>query len=174
MRFRQAILRRLPLILSWPIVAESIGLHKTHVERARSTALGTELTLWIEPPHSVARVEMVSDLIAVAYGLARVRVIHDPLRADRVTLMLDSSLSIGSVPYPGEGNRVGLPLDPRRMMPIGVDDNGEVVRIRLLGHSVLIGGLPGSGKSLGCRTMLAGLAASRMFVLSALIPRGPN
>jgi len=56
-------------------------------------------------------------------------------------------------------------------MPIGVDDNGEVVFIRLLGHSVLIGGLPGSGKSLGCRTMLAGLAASRDVCLVGIDPK---
>lgn len=153
------------------MVAEQIGLQGTRVTDVSETALGQAVQLRLEPPNSASRVEMVSDQLAVAFGIARVRVLADPQFAHRVTVFLDQQLSIGSVPYEPEHNPVGLPLDPLRPIPIGLDDNGDEVATSFYGQSILIGGNPGSGKSVAMRVILAGLAASRNVCLVGIDPK---
>lgn len=165
------LLQRLPLFISWPLVAEEIGLRGTHVTAVTETALGHAVELELRPNNSVVRVGMMADQIAVAFGIARVRVVADPLYSHRVTVFLDQQLSIGSVPYEREDNPAGLPLDPIRALPIGLDDNGVEVATSFYGQSILIGGNPGSGKSVAMRVILAGLAASRNVCLVGIDPK---
>jgi hypothetical protein len=171
MNFRRWLMQTLPLVISWPIVAEQIGLHGTRVTAVTETALGHAVQLQLQPPNSAARVGMMSDQLAVSFGIARVRVLADPQYAHRVTVLLDQQLSIGSVPYEPEHNPVGLPLDPLRAIPIGLDDNGDEVAASFFGQSILIGGNPGSGKSVAMRVILAGLAASRNVCLVGIDPK---
>lgn len=158
-------------MISWPIVANQIGLQGTRVTDVTETALGHAVHLRLRPPSSVVRVGMMSDQLAVAFGIARVRVLADPQYAHRMTVLLDQQLSIGSTPYQPEHNPVGLPLDPLRAMPIGFDDNGDPIAISFYGQSILIGGNPGSGKSVAMRVLLAGLAASRNVSLVGIDPK---
>lgn len=171
MSVRRWLIQRLPFVISWPMVTTRIGLDGTRVTTVRETALGHALELELDPTTSVVRIGMMADQLAVAFGIARVRVSVNPLYSHRVTVFLDQELSIGSVPYKPEHNPVGMPLDPLRPMPIGLDDNGDQVAIRLYGQSVLIGGNPGSGKSVAMRVLLAGLAASRNVSLVGIDPK---
>jgi S-DNA-T family DNA segregation ATPase FtsK/SpoIIIE len=171
MNFRRWLMQRLPLFISWPLVANQIGLQGTRVTAISETALGHAVELKLQPPNSVVRIGMMSDQLAVAFGIARVRVLADPQYAHRVTVLLDQELSIGSVPYEPEHNPVGLPLDPLRAIPIGLDDNGDEVATSFYGQSILIGGNPGSGKSVAMRVILAGLAASRNVCLVGIDPK---
>ncbi|NNN08384.1 MAG: hypothetical protein HKL85_04220 [Acidimicrobiaceae bacterium] len=171
MSVRRWLMQRLPLVISWPLVAEQIGLHGTRVTAVTETALGHAIELELQPNNSVVRVGMMADQLAVAFGIARVRVLADPLYSHRVTVLLDQQLSIGSVPYQPEHNPVGLPLNPLRAMPIGLDDNGDEVAASFYGQSILIGGNPGSGKSVAMRVILAGLAASRNVCLVGIDPK---
>jgi S-DNA-T family DNA segregation ATPase FtsK/SpoIIIE len=171
MSLRRWLMQSLPLVISWPMVADQVGLHGTRITAISKTALGHAVQLQLRPPNSATRVEMMSDQLAVAFGIARVRVLADPEFAHRVTVLLDQQLSIGSVPYEPEHNPVGLPLDPLRAIPIGLDDNGDGVATSFYGQSVLIGGNPGSGKSVAMRVILAGLAASRNVCLVGIDPK---
>ena len=171
MNFRRWLMQTLPLVISWPIVAEQIGLHGTCVTAVTETALGHAVQLRLRPPNSAVRVATMSDQLAVAFGIARVRVQADRQFAHRVTVFLDQELSIGSVPYEPEHNPVGMPLDPLRALPIGLDDNGDEVAASFYGQSILIGGNPGSGKSVAMRVILAGLAASRNVCLIGIDPK---
>jgi len=165
------LLQRLPLFISWPLVAEQIGLHGTHVTAVTETALGHAVEIELRPNNSVVRVGMMADQIAVAFGIARVRVLADPLYSHRVTVFLDQQLSIGIISYAPEHNPIGLPLNPLRAIPIGLDDNGVKVAMSFYGQSILIGGNPGSGKSVAMRVILAGLAASRNVCLVGIDPK---
>jgi S-DNA-T family DNA segregation ATPase FtsK/SpoIIIE len=171
MNLRLRLVQRLPFIISWPMVVDQIGLDGTKLVAVSETALGHAIQLELQPTNSVARVEMMSDRLAVAFGIARVRVLADPKYAHRVTVMLDQRLSVGSIPYVSEYNPVGLPLDPLRSIPIGLNDSGDVVASSFFGQSVLIGGNPGSGKSVATRVILAGLAASRNVCLVGIDPK---
>jgi DNA segregation ATPase FtsK/SpoIIIE, S-DNA-T family len=171
MTWRSAVLRSLPPVASWHLVTQELGIKGTKLAAAQSTALGRQFDLELVPPCSVEYLEQKSSLIAVAMDVARVRVFPDPLRATRCALMLDDRLSIGTVKYPSAINPIGIPLDARRPLPLGLDDNGWPICHRFFGQSILIGGSPGSGKSMAMRVFLAGLAASRNVRLVGIDPK---
>lgn len=137
-------MQRLPLVISRPLVPNQIDLDRTRVTAVTETTLGHAVQLQLQPPNSVVRIGMMSDQLAVAFGIARVRVLSDPQYANGVTVLLDRQLSIGSVPYEPEHNPIGLPLNPLRAKAIGHDDNGDEVATSFYGQSILIGGNPGS------------------------------
>jgi hypothetical protein len=167
----RALRSRLPLALTWPHVAAKLGLAPTSVRRVNRTPLGCELQLHIGPPLSSVRLGLATREIAAAYGVARVRVVEDPLRADLVSLFLDTQLATASLPYPRDTRAVWLPHSLLTPLPIGIDEAGSVVTIPLLGQGALLGGLPGAGKSLGMRVFLAGLSACRELVLIGIDPK---
>lgn len=171
MTLRAAALQRLPLVVAWHLAAEAVGLRHTRVVDVVETALGHAIEIAISTPTTVADIERVAPAIAVAFGLPRVRVMASTARADRVNLSLDRRLSIGAIPFTEEYNPVGLPLDPLRRFNIGLDDNGDPVRLSPYGQHILIGGNPGSGKSVAVRVFLANLAASRDVQLCGIDPK---
>lgn len=171
MNLRRYIARSLPLYISWHLVAEEIGLRGTKVVAVTETALGHAVELSIRSPNTAVTLGLASHDIAVAFGLARVRVLASPTRADRVTIWLDARLSIGAAAYAPENNSIGMPLDPLRALPIGLDDNGNIVAFSPYGQHILIGGNPGSGKSVAMRVLLAGLAESRNVCLVGIDPK---
>ena len=171
MNIRGQLRRRLSPAISWRGVSGELGLTPSSVSEMRSTPLGVELYLDIAPPLTAARLRVAADQIAVAYGLARVRVVEDLNRADRLSLFLDRLVSIESRAYPEDAESVWFPSSPECPIPIGIDDQGHLVRLRILGHGALIGGNPGSGKSNGLRVILAGLAKARHVKILGIDPK---
>jgi hypothetical protein len=155
---RRWLHQRLPLAVTWPSVSNQLGLAPSTIESITPTPLGVEVHLRVAPPLSAPRFGVASTQLAVAYGVARVRVIEDPLRADRLSLFLDERLVVGALQYPEDTRALWLPTNPSASVPIGIDDQGSAVSVTLLGHGALLGGNPGSGKSNGLRVLLAGLA----------------
>lgn len=163
--------RVLPLRWTWRSVATQVGLEGTKIRGVTPTALGRELQLSLRPPATLSRVQKRADRLAVAYGVARVRVKAHPLRADRVAISLDERLGVGSIAFPIEQNPVGLPLNPLRVFTLGTDDNAQPLGGKFYGHHILIGGNPGAGKSNALRVFLAHLAASRNVSLYGIDPK---
>jgi S-DNA-T family DNA segregation ATPase FtsK/SpoIIIE len=171
MKVSRYLRRRLPIVFTWSNVARVLDLQPSIVESVRPTILGSEVVLRLGPPLNAARVTTCAAQIAVAYGVARVRVIQDAHEADLVRVLFDSQLSIGDVMYPIDQREVWIPSDPSSPMPIGLDDDGEPILISLIGRSALLGGSPGSGKSNGLRVCLAGLASRRHVSLFGIDPK---
>ena len=163
--------QHLPIRMTWPTVARELGLSGTRVRSVKTTKLGIEVELWLTPPTTHATIERVADGIAVAYGAARVRVRMSELRADQVSISIDFARSIGVVSIPDFHDSIGIPLDPLRPFALGVDDNGEIVSGKFYGHHILVGGIPGSGKSNALRVFLAHLSASRNVALFGIDPK---
>lgn len=163
--------QRVPVRMTWPTVARELGLTGTSVRTSRDTQLGIEVELRLTPPTTSAMVTKVADAVAVAYGAARVRVQPSDKRADRVRLLIDFTRSLGVVSLPHFHHPVGLPLDPMRSFELGVNDDGETVSGAFYGHHILVGGIPGSGKSNALRVFLAHLAASRNIALYGIDPK---
>lgn len=163
--------RRLPVRFTWSTVAHKLGLNGTAIRRVRETKLGFEIELRLTPPTTSVVIERVADAIAVAYGAARVRVRPSELRADRVAVSIDFIRSVGIVPLPDFHHPVGIPLDPMRSFALGIDDDGEVVSSKFYGRHILVGGIPGSGKSNALRVFLSHLAASRNVALYGIDPK---
>jgi S-DNA-T family DNA segregation ATPase FtsK/SpoIIIE len=137
----------------------------------RETRLGVAVELRLTPPTTASVVESKSDLVAVAYGAVRVRVRPSDVRADRLLLHIDYTRSVGPVALPDIQHPVGLPLDPLRPFALGIDDDGAAVEGQFYGHHLLVGGIPGSGKSNALRVFLAHLATSRNVVLYGIDPK---
>jgi len=163
--------RRLPLRLSWPRVAKKLGLHGARYRRYQRTPLGAEIELRLVAPTTAKHVEQQAQALAVAYGVPRVRISLDSGRADRATVAIDERLSIGPLPFPDFHHPVGLPLDPLRPFELGIDDHGHPVNLNVYGQHLLVGGIPGSGKSNALRVFLGHLAASRNVVLFGIDPK---
>ncbi len=163
--------QRLPLRATWPTVVRELGLSGTSISKVRQTALGVEVALRLTPPTTCAVVERSADALAVAYGAARVRVQPSVSRADRARVLIDFTRDIGNVTLPDFHHPVGLPLDPMRPFALGIDDDGAVVSGSFYGHHILVGGIPGSGKSNALRVFLSHLAASRNVSLYGIDPK---
>lgn len=171
MTLRAAVLQRLPLVVAWHLAAEAVGLRRTRVVAVVETGLGHAIEIAISTPTTAADIERSAPAIAVAFGLPRVRLMASTARADRVTIWFDAKLGLGVVPFVEADNPVGMPLDPLRKFAIGLDDNGEVVELSPYGQHILIGGNPGSGKSLAMRVFIANLATSRNVQLFGIDPK---
>jgi len=163
--------QRLPLRATWPTVARELGLPGTSISKVKQTALGVEVALRLTPPTTCAVVDRSADALAVAYGAARVRVQPSASRADRVRVLIDLTRDIGNVTLPDFHHPIGIPLDPMRPFALGIDDDGAVVSGSFCGHHILVGGIPGSGKSNALRVFLAHLAASRNVSLYGIDPK---
>lgn len=163
--------QHLPIRITWPTVAHELGLQRTAVRAVKKTRLGQEVYLRLAPPTTRVHLETVAEGIAVAYGAARVRVRPSDHRADHVSLLIDFSLSVGTEALPNFHHPVGMPLNPSRPFPLGIDDEGFEVVGHFYGHHILVGGIPGSGKSNALRVFLAHLAASRNVELHGIDPK---
>jgi S-DNA-T family DNA segregation ATPase FtsK/SpoIIIE len=86
-------------------------------------------------------------------------------------VLIDFTRDIGNVTFPDIHHPIGLPLDPMRPFALGIDDDGAVVTGSFYGHHILVGGIPGSGKSNALRVFLAHLAASRNVALYGIDPK---
>lgn len=171
MNLTVSLRRALPIRCTWLNVAEQIGLAGTRIRRVKKTALGREVHLTLNPPATPSHVQRMAERIAVAYGVARVRILTDPLRADRIALALDEKLGVGFVPLPQDTRPIWLPLDPLRPFFLGIDDNAEPVAGMFYGQHILIAGSPGAGKSNALRVFLAHLSTSRFVALYGIDPK---
>jgi hypothetical protein len=163
--------QRLPIRFTWQAVARELDLLGTSIRSVRETRLGVAVELRLMPPTTASVVESKADSIAVAYGAARVRVRPPEVRADRLVLHIDFTRSVGPVVLPDIQHPVGLPLDPLRLFALGIDDDGAIVEGKFYGNHILVGGIPGSGKSNALRVFLAHLATSRNVALYGIDPK---
>ena len=157
--------------LLWPTVAAEVGLRGTRAVRSRPTRLGWEVTLRLTPPATAQELERQADALATALGIARVRTLPDPARADRIHLALDFEPSLGPVPYPKNRDPVWLPTPAGTPVLLGLDEDGNEVRVSLYGSSLLVGGSPGAGKSTALRAVLTGLACQRHTAIVGIDPK---
>ena len=158
-------------MLLWSIAAEEVGLEGTRATRCDRTPLGWSISIQLAAPTTLRTVASCADALAVAFGVAGVRVAGDPLRADRAQVVLYLRPSIGSVAFPEYRRAVWLPTVAASAVPLGVDEDGAEVSLALYGSSLLIGGSPGSGKSTAMRALLAGLSGHRDTALFGVDPK---
>ncbi len=95
---------------------------------------------------------------------SRVSVEPDTSRGDRAAVVLDWTWKPPGEPYPEPDAQLRLfPPSAFAPLPLGVGRDGQPVGVQLFDRSagaarLLIGGVPGSGKSNALRAVLAGLA----------------
>src|ERR1039458_7717388 len=118
MRFGVRLRQSLPVLFTWPSVAQSLGLDGAGFAGVSDTPLGVRVTLHLRPPVSASNIAAAHERIAAAYGAARVRVEPDPLASDVVCLFFDYALTLSGALYPWDDAPTHPPLNPLRPLPL--------------------------------------------------------
>jgi hypothetical protein len=152
---RTAWLRR-----SWARAAVDVGLaagplRVPRVLRAVRIPAGEALRVRVLRGQSVAALAARADELGACLRLRELRVEADPTDAAiaRVTLVRRDPFELaGPIAWPAlEAESLSL-WEP---VPVGVDEYGEPVAIRLVERNVLVGGEPGAGKSVALSLLVA-------------------
>lgn len=162
--------------LRWPTAAQAARLEATIRWGAVGAYVGeevaTRLPLQLQAGCTQTDVLAASDVLRSFYGCAAVNVTPDPDRGNRCLVALRPNLAPPPTGYPlSLGTPGGItPRSPYEPLPLGVDHDGVTVGIPLFRRelgatSVLIGGVPGSGKSAALRALLASLAMTTATLL---------
>lgn len=129
--------------------------HPSTVKDAEKTAAGDRLTVRLHRGGSVDDLDRNSERLASALGARAVRITRDVGNASfaYVTIARRDPLEVANpISWPfaaAESLSLWQPI------PVGVDDDGEVVYVRLPERNVLIGGEPGAGKSVALSMIVA-------------------
>lgn len=141
-------------ILSLPgILAE----RRPRVRKVTRTTFGDRIELALWRGTSVDDLAKVEGVLAASLGVREVRVVADASHRNLVTLSI-----IRRDPF-GSASLASPLLDVNRFsiwqpIPIGIDEDGEVVTLSLPERNVLIGGEPGAGKSVALSGLVTACA----------------
>jgi hypothetical protein len=117
------------------------------VGRVRDVPAGQLLDVRIPPGLTAVDLEDRAEALAVCLEVRDVRVHRDPDNAARSTVAVvrrDPLAAMGALSWPlADVERCSL-WEP---FPVGVDEDGQPVRVRLPERNVIFGGEPGAGKS---------------------------
>ena len=118
---------------------------------------GVRLTLSLQSGTALHELERLCPYLATHFGVREVRVSADRTNASRVelTICTKDPFEDGPIPWPGITGETASAWDP---ISIGVDRDGKCVAISLIERNLLIGGEPGSGKSVILNVLIAYLA----------------
>lgn len=151
----------------WPTASAALGIDATirqaPFHRAPQANV-TRVPLQLGPGCSVELLEAKAGGLRSALRCAHVNVERDYGRGDRAVLVLGWSWRPEPSGYPPVPMQLGLfPPDACAPLPLGIDLDGEPVTVSLFdrdagANRLLIGGVPGTGKTNALRTILAGLA----------------
>ena len=131
--------------------------HVPKIKGIENTPTGLRLRVRLLVGQSVEDLEKAAPVLAAAANVREVRVLRDPLKAKyaQVTLVSRDPLDVPAIPWANADAEVLSLWDP---IPVGIDEDGQVVYILLPERNVLLGGEPGGGKSAAI-SMLAATAA---------------
>jgi hypothetical protein len=128
-----------------------------YVAKMVRTKVGDQVELALRHGTSIEELQRAEPIIAASLGVRDVRLLVDPARRDHVTLSITRR-------DPFESTTVACPLvnaahfDAWQPIPIGVDEEGEIVTLSLPEHNVLFGAEPGGGKSVALSVLVAAFA----------------
>ncbi len=121
----------------------------------RGVPVGDELAVRVPHGLTVSDVEEEAETLAAILRLREVRVIRDPADGSRATVRLvirDVLSESGPLPWPNlDAARLSL-WEP---IPVGLDEDAHPVVMSLVERNLLVGGEPGSGKSVSASMVLA-------------------
>lgn len=164
--------RQFLAMLRWERAARATGVGAQLRLLSSAIEHGTPRALHVRLAPGSAQSDLVgkAEVLAAVYGCARVEIIGDRLRSDRcLVLLYDTNVPRPCrFPVPEPQMRL-LPPAATEPLPLGHDDRGATVYLPLFGESggttTLIGGVPGTGKSMAIRVLLASLVQTRSAIV---------
>jgi DNA translocase FtsK/SpoIIIE-like protein len=129
------------------------------IRRIHEVPVGERLTVRIPAGSQVPDLEDAAEPIAAFLGVRELRVARDPGNAAvaEVTVVRRDPLA-APLTEPWPWSRAGRLDLWAAGIPVGVDEDGELVCLNLAEKNLLIGGEPGAGKSVGASMLLAAAA----------------
>lgn len=138
----------------------NLGDQAPRIRRIRRCPAGLRLDIAVPGAVAVADIETNADLLASTLKVKGVRVDVDPYRsrADRigVTVVHRDPHTIAAPAWPSLTD--SGPVSVWDGVPVGVDEDGDPVTLTLAYRNVLVGGEPGSGKSVATSQLVAAAA----------------
>lgn len=156
---------------TWREVCQLLGLRDVRMRVVAQTDTQIRAEVTVPPGSTVDTLQGRRAELASAYDVApgAVRVIPDPARARRATLIITTQDVMGQlIPWPG--------LDPAEVgasiadapLTLGVYEDGELFRDEISNRHTLVVGMSGSGKSVYGKIKMLQVAARRdTFVICA-------
>jgi hypothetical protein len=144
-----ALYRRERLERYYGKVFGAIGLNSSTapaVVSQRETRSGAVLDIVVRPRCTATDLAAMAEPLAVALGVAQVRVRQDPDVARWAQLVLVQRDALAEPPVMWPWTRQAL-TNLWGGVPLGYDEDNELVVLHLAGHHLLLGGEPGAGKS---------------------------
>jgi hypothetical protein len=133
------------------------GATSPAVVSQRLTPSGAVLDIVVSPHCTATDLATLTEPLAVALGVARVRVREDPGAARRAQLVLVQRDPLAERPKPWPWTRLAQ-TNLWGGLPLGYDEDNELVVLQLAGHHLLLGGEPGAGKSNALSLVVAAAA----------------
>jgi hypothetical protein len=158
-----AVLHRSHLRRRWALACRHAELanrndHTPRITRAGLVPSGELLHVRMPAGSAVADLERAAEPVAAFLEARELRVTKDPgnARYARVVVVRRDPLAeLAGLPWPN----LGAPrLSAWEPIPVGIDEDGQLVTVHLVERNVLLGGEPGGGKSVG-QSMLTATAA---------------
>jgi FtsK/SpoIIIE family len=134
------------------------------VEATESIPAGRRLQLRLPPGLTAELLEEAGESMAAAIGARDIRVVREPSNASlaHVSVLFSDPLSVPAPPWPVPRGSLWEPLS------LGVDEDGNPVRIALPERNLLLGGEPGAGKSVALSLFIAAAALDLSVTLTLL------
>jgi hypothetical protein len=133
---------------AWQTIGGSrVADRPPRVEQATRMGAGVRLVVRLAPGTHTGDVEQAAEVLAASLGVRSLRAARDPDRADRVVVSIQVRDPFGSMVHHDGAGFLSDHADLWSSLPLGVDEDGTLVRLGLGERSLLIGGLPGGGKS---------------------------
>lgn len=145
---------------AWASACEDVELKARNgavpvVCKAERIPAGDQLLVRVPRGSSVAEIESRAERIAATLGAREIRVTRSERNAAFATVVIVRRDSL-ETPAPLRWPRVSAPqLSLWKPIPVGIDENGKAVGLRLPERNVLIGGEPGAGKSAALSMLVA-------------------
>jgi hypothetical protein len=148
------------------ISCEVISRHG-QIPTVRSTEIipaGQRLELRIPAGFSTEEIEGANESLAATIGAREVRVLRDPHNASiaHFSIIWRDALSAAAPPWPVPNGNLWEPVS------LGIDEEGNPVRIGLPERNLLLGGEPGAGKSAALSLLIAAAALDPSVRLTLL------
>jgi hypothetical protein len=134
------------------------------VEAFEKTPAGERVRLRIPAGFSSEEIEAVGPSLAATIGAREVRVLRDPGNAAlaQFSIIWRDALSAPAPPWPVPTGSLWEPIS------LGIDEDGNPVRIGLPERNLLLGGEPGAGKSAALSLLIAAAALDPSVHLTLL------
>ncbi len=135
-----------------------VGLPHVAARRVRQVPAGELVRIRCARGSSIPHVERHAEQLAACLGAREVRVWRDPGSATWGDALLVRRDALDGITAPWPWVDATGPLSLWETFPVGVDELGDTVTMRLPERNLLLGGEPGAGKSAALSLVLAAAA----------------